>query len=356
MSQRQIMRAVVIHRHGGPEVLKLEASWPRPVPGPGEILVKVGACGLNYLDIFARNGMPGEEVPLPLITGGDISGTVVAHGQNVTSPALGTPVVLDPNWGCGACEYCHDGLQLSCLSGHMLGERDDGGLAEFVKCPGTQAIPMPPEYKFEEAAALPITFGTAYRMVITRGQVRPDDVVVILGAGGGVGIAALQLAKLVGARVIATASTEKKLECARKLGADYLVNYVTDKEWDQTIRKITAKRGADVVIESVGAASWEKSIRCLGKGGRLVTCGATSGPMATTDIRYVFRRELNIIGSDGWTHNELRRVIGLAFQRKLAPVIHSVLPLEKIAEAEQLLEDRAVFGKVIITPGAPDAA
>ncbi len=179
MSQWQTMRAVVIHRHGGPEVLRLETSWPRPVPGPGEILVKVEACGLNYLDIFARNGMPGEKVPLPLITGGDVSGTVVAHGQNVTSPALGTPVVLDPNWGCGVCEYCRDGLQLSCLNGHMLGERDDGGLAEFVKCPATQAIPMPPEYKLEDAAALPITFGTAYRMVITRGQVRPDDVVVI---------------------------------------------------------------------------------------------------------------------------------------------------------------------------------
>jgi alcohol dehydrogenase len=219
-----------------------------------------------------------------------------------------------------------------------------------------QAIPLPSDYSHLEAAALPVTFGTAYRMVITRGRVQPDDVVVILGAGGGVAIAALQLAKLAGARVIATASTDEKLERARKLGADYLVNYATDEHWDQTIRKITSKRGADAVIESVGAASWEKSIRCLGKRGRLVTCGATSGPFATTDIRYIFRRELNIIGSDGWTHNELCHVVALAFRRKVVPVIHGVFPLEKVAEAEHLLEKRAVFGKIIVTPGAPDAA
>jgi NADPH:quinone reductase-like Zn-dependent oxidoreductase len=356
MSQPRTMRAVVIHQHGGPEVLQLEEAWPCPVPAPGEILVKVEACGLNYLDIFARNGMPGEVVPLPLITGGDVAGTVVAHGGKVDFPSIGTRVVLDPNWGCGVCEYCHDGLQLRCLNGHMLGERDPGGLAEFLTCPATQAISIPAGYSFVEAASLPITFGTAYRMVITRGRVRPDDVVVVLGAGGGVAIAALQIAKLVGARVIATASTDEKLERARQFGADHLVNYTTDQEWDRTVRRITAKRGADVVIESVGAATWERSIRCLGKGGRLVTCGATSGPVATTDIRYLFRREQSIIGSDGWTHNELRKVLSLAFQRKLTPVVHSIVPLEKTAEAEQLLESRAVFGKVIVTPGGPDAA
>ena len=356
MSQPQIMRAVVIHQHGGLEVLKLETSWPRPVPGPGEILVKVEACGLNYLDIFVRNGMPGEKVPLPLISGGDIAGTVVAHGTGVTAPAIGTNVALDPNWGCGECEYCADGLQLRCLHGHMLGEREDGGLADFVKCPARQAILLPAGYGFVEAAALPITFGTAYRMVVTRGQVLPDETVVILGAGGGVAIAALQLAKLVGARVIAIASTDEKLQRAREFGADHLINYTSDQEWDKTVRQITTKRGADVVIESVGGPSWEKSIRCLGKGGRLVTCGATSGALATTDIRYIFRRELKIIGSDGWTHNELRRVLSLAFQHKVVPVVHSVLPLESVAEAEQLMENRAIFGKIIIVPGAADAS
>jgi NADPH:quinone reductase-like Zn-dependent oxidoreductase len=356
MSRPRTMRAVVIHQHGGPEVLKLEVAWPKPIPGRTEILVKVEACGLNYLDIFVRNGMPGEAVPLPMITGGDVAGTVVAHGENVTSPALGTRVVLDPNWGCGVCEYCRDGLQQRCLCGHMLGERDNGGLAEFVKCPAKQAIPIPSDYSFEEAACLPIAFGTAYRMVITRGRVRPDDVVVVLAAGGGVALAALQMAKLVGARVVATASSDEKLERARKFGADYLINHSNVGNWDESIRTITRKRGADVVIETVGAVTWEKSIRCLGKGGRLITCGATSGPLATTDIRYIFRREHNILGSDGWTHNELRRVTSLAFQHKLQPVIHTVLPLEKIAEAEQLLEDRAVFGKVIVTPGAPNVA
>jgi alcohol dehydrogenase len=344
------MRAVVMHKHGGPEVLSYERSWPKPVAGPGEIVVQVKACALNFLDIFTREGMPGEPTPLPHITGGDVAGIVHELGPGVTTPAVGTRVVLNPSWGCGVCEYCRQGQTPRCLRGHMLGELDPGGLAEYAKVPAAQAIPIPDHYAFENAACLPVACGTAWRMVVTNGGLKPNDTVLVLGAGGGVAVAAIQFAKLQGARVIATASTDDKLARAKQFGADELINYARDTEWDVTVRKMTNKRGVDLVIETVGETTWERSIRALGKGGRLVTCGATAGPIGPTDIRYLFRREQTIIGSNGWTHNELRRVCELAFAGKLVTVIDRVLPLEKTAEGEIALERRQVFGKVIITP------
>jgi alcohol dehydrogenase len=350
MSGGGTMRAMVMHKHGGPEVLTLEARWPRPVAGPGEIVVQVKACALNFLDIFTREGMPGEPTPLPHITGGDVAGVVHELGPGVTRPAVGTRVVVNPNWGCGVCEYCREGQTPRCLRGHMLGELDPGGLAEFTKVPALQAIPLPDHYAFENAACLPVACGTAWRMVVTNGGVKPNDTVLVLGAGGGVAVAAIQFAKLQGARVIATASTDDKLARAKQFGADELVNYARDADWDVTVRRLTNKRGVDLVIETIGETTWERSIRALGKGGRLVTCGATAGPIGPTDIRYLFRREQTIIGSNGWTHGELVRVCDLAFAGKLTTVIDRVLPLEKTAEGETALERRQVFGKVIITP------
>jgi NADPH:quinone reductase-like Zn-dependent oxidoreductase len=379
------MRAMVIHRHGGPEVLTLEPRWPRPEAGPGEIVVEVRACALNFLDIFTREGMPGEPTPLPHITGGDIAGIVYAVGPHVrraagvearhsavgaevpnlavgsearrpaagaevSHPAVGDRVLLNPGWGCGTCEYCREGAMQRCLRGHMLGEMDPGGLAEYVKVPASQAIPVPETYSLDLAACLPVAWGTAWRMVVTHARPKPHDVVLVPGAGGGVGLAAVQIAKLMGARVIAMASTDAKLARIARFGADHLINYVTDADWDVTVRKLTAKRGADVVVETVGASTWERSIRALGKGGRLVTSGATSGPIGATDIRYLFRREQRLIGSNGWTHNELLRVTALAFEGKLEPVIDRVLPLARAAEGEMALERRQVFGKVIIHP------
>jgi NADPH:quinone reductase-like Zn-dependent oxidoreductase len=344
------MRAVVIHKHGGAEVLTLEPHWPTPVAGPGEIVVQVKACALNFLDIFTREGMPGEPTPLPHITGGDVAGVVAALGPGVTRPGVGTRVVLNPNWGCGVCEYCRDGQTPRCLHGHMLGELDPGGLAEYVKVPALQAIAIPEAYTFENAACLPVACGTAWRMVVTNARVRPGDTVLVLGAGGGVAVAAIQFAKLQGARVIATASTDDKLQRAARFGADELINYARDTDWDVTVRRLTGKRGVDVVIETVGETTWERSIRALGKGGRLVTCGATAGPIGATDIRYLFRREQTIVGSNGWTHNELVRVCELAFAGKLATAIDRVLPLEQTADGERALERREVFGKVVICP------
>jgi len=350
------MRAIVIHRHGGPEVLTYESVWPEPKPGPGEIVVKIAACGLNYLDIFVRNGMPGEPTRLPQITGGDIAGIVEHVGSGVESPRPGDRVLLNPSWGCGQCEYCINSLTPRCLQPHMLGEMDPGGLAEYVKCPAAQALGIPDEYPFEQAACLPITFGTAYRMVVTRGRTRPGDQVLVLGAGGGVAIAAMQIAKLIGARVIATASTEAKLEEASKFGADEIINYIRDEKWDETVRRMTEKKGVNVIIETIGETTWERSIRALGKGGRLVTSGATAGPIGKTDIRYLFRREQELLGSNGWTHEELSQVTALAFKGKLHPVIDRVLPLERTVEGEIALERREVFGKVVICPGKRDAA
>jgi NADPH:quinone reductase-like Zn-dependent oxidoreductase len=344
------MRALVLHRHGGPEVLTLEPAWPDPAPGPGEMVVRVHACALNYLDIFTREGMPGEPTPLPHITGGDIAGVVAAVGPGVARPAVGDRVVLNPSWGCGACEYCRDGEVPKCLRVHMLGEMDPGGLAEYVRAPAAQAIPLADGYPFEEAACLPITFGTAWRMLVTHAGVQPGDDVLVHGAAGGVGIAAVQIAKLAGARVFATASSGAKLERLRALGADVPIDYAADREWDATVRRLTGKRGVDVIVETVGAATWERSIRALGKGGRLVTSGATSGPIGPTDIRYLFRREHRILGSNGWTHNDLLTITRLAFEGKLRPVIDRVLPLERAAEGERAMEARQIFGKVVIRP------
>jgi NADPH:quinone reductase-like Zn-dependent oxidoreductase len=350
------MRALVMHRHGGPEVLTLETNWPDPVPEPGEIVVEVQACALNFLDIFIREGMPGEPTPLPHITGGDIAGIVRDVGSGVSSPSIGDRVVLNPAWGCGVCEYCRDGLTPRCLHSHMLGEQQPGGLAEFTKCPAAQAIPVPAAYSLDAAACLPITFGTAWRMLVTRAAVQPTDVVVVLGAGGGVAIAAIQIAKLMGARVIATASTDEKLQRARALGVDDTIDYVAHADWDVVVRKLTGKRGADVIVDTVGATTWPGSIRALGKGGRIVTAGATSGPIGETDIRYLFRREQSLIGSNGWTHNELLRVTTLAFQGRLTPVIDRIVSLEQTAESECLLEQRRVFGKIVVHPGINRAA
>jgi alcohol dehydrogenase len=233
---------------------------------------------------------------------------------------------------------------------------DPGGLAEYVKCPAGQAIPLAPDYPFAEAACLPITFGTAWRMLERFGRIVPGDVVVVLGAGGGVAIAAIQIAKLMGARIIATASTDEKLARAAEFGADETINYVREPEWDTAVRRLTGKRGADVIVETIGATTWEQSIRALGKGGRLVTCGATAGPIGQTDIRYLFRREQTIQGSNGWTHNDLLRLTKLAFAGKLRPVIDRVLPLEQVADGERALERREVFGKVIIDPTQGHAA
>lgn len=345
------MRAVAIHEHGGPEKLTYHTDYPTPVPGPGEVVVKVRYCGLNFLDIFVREGMPGEPVRLPTITGGDVSGDIAAIGEGVDARLLGQAVVMNPSWSCGVCEYCQDGETQICVGdSHMLGEGADGAMAEYVKAPARNAIPLPEGVPYEIAACLPVAWGTAHRMLFDRAKLRMGENLLVLAAAGGVGTGCVQLGKMAGARVFAAASSEEKLQKLRELGADEVVNYVADPDWDRTLRGLTNKRGMDVVIDNNGASTWEKSIRVLGKRGRLVSTGATSGPIGPTDIRYLFRREHNILGSNGWRQKDIVACLDGVQQGKLRPLIHKIYPLEEARAAEEALASREVMGKVLIKP------
>jgi NADPH:quinone reductase-like Zn-dependent oxidoreductase len=334
------VRAIVIHRHGGPEVLTYEPNWPDPVAGPGEMVVRVRACALNPLDIFTREGMPGEPTPLPHITGGDVAGVVASVGPGVESPRVGDRVVLNPSWGCGVCEYCRDGDVPKCLRVHMLGEMDPGGLAELVKCPARQAIRFraPPE-----EPRLPIT---RHRLACrTHARVQPAGRPVH-GAVGGVGPRRSRSPSSPGARP-RHRLLDREAGARRNSGA---ASRSTTPGQGGTRRCRRPGSGVDVIVETVGAATWERSIRALGKGGRLVTSGATSGPIGQTDIRYLFRREHTIQGSNGWTHNDLLTITRLAFAGRLRPLIDRVLPLEQAADGERAMERREVIGKVVIRP------
>lgn len=328
------MRAVLIPEHGGVDVLTID-EIETPDPGPGEILVAVHACALNHLDIFVRRGMPGKPVPLPFISGSDVAGRVAGLGEGVEGPAVGSPVLLDPAVPEGA-----------------LGEDVPGGLAEYVVVPAGNAISMPEHLGYVEAAALPMAFGTAWRMLVTRGELRAGETTLILGASGGVGTAAVQIAKLAGAYVYATTSSDEKAERLLDLGADEVIRYdrvaFEEEVWDRT-----DKRGVDLVVEGTGKATWRGSLRSVRHGGRIVTCGATTGFDPKTDIRYIWTREITIRGSDGWTRDELDTVLDLCFQARLEPVIDRVLPLEEIAEAERAMEDRELVGKIVMRVRPP---
>lgn len=325
------MKAAVIERQGDLEGL-VYRDWPQPKPRAGEVLVRVRACGLNHLDIFVRRGMPDFPVPLPFISGGDIAGEIVAVGANVSDELIARRVLVDPSTPDG-----------------MLGEQLPGGMAEFVTAPASHTLPLPSNVSFRQAACLPVAYGTARRMLLSRGKLRAGETVLILGASGGVGNACVQIARDAGARVIATASDPAKLERLRKLGADDLINYQVE-DFSAAAWRLTGKRGVDMVVNFTGGDTWVPSLRSLRRGGRLVTCGATAGFDPRTDIRYIWVRELNILGSDGWTTDDLRELLRQVASGTLRPVISDVLPLSAAREAERLLEERRVFGKVILEP------
>ncbi|MFZ5828330.1 MAG: zinc-binding dehydrogenase [Bacillota bacterium] len=331
------MRAALIYEHGGRDKLVVE-EVPTPSPGPGEILVAVKACGLNHLDIFVRRGMPGLPIDLPRITGGDIAGVIAGVGEGVTRVKVGDRVLLDPM------------ITLPDGRHGALGEHTTGGLAEYITVPWENAIPLPDDVSFEEAAALPIGYGTAWRMMITRGQVKAGEHVLVLGASGGVGTACVQIAKMMGCVVYAGASSDEKLERLRELGADVLINYKEQPDFHRTVRAQRGGEGLDVVVDYTGADTWVKSLKSLRIGGRLLTCGATTGYDPKTDIRYIWTRELNIIGSDGWRREDLEALVEAVRTRRMQAVIDRVLPLEEIREGHRLLEERIVFGKVIMKP------
>ncbi len=340
------MKAVIFSEHGGPEVLRY-TEVPEPAIGARDVLVRVRACALNHLDLWIRKGLPGRNVPLPHIPGSDISGEVAKIGAEVTNVRVGDRVLLAPGVSCGQCEQCIAGRDSFCKEYALFGSTIPGGYAEFMRSPSVNVIPIPGNLTFEEAAAIPLVFLTAWHMLFTRAQLRPSEEVLVIAAGSGVGSAAIQIAKATGARVIATAGSEPKLAKARQLGADETLLHTG--EFAREVKRFTGGRGVDVVFEHVGQATWEQSVFSLKPGGRLVTCGATTGPDGKLNINYVFSRQLSILGSFMGSKSELYSVLELFKRGLLKPVIDTVMPLERATDAHKRLENREQFGKVVLT-------
>ncbi|MYF97758.1 zinc-binding dehydrogenase [Candidatus Poribacteria bacterium] len=347
------MKAIAFTEQGEINVLRYQ-DVPKPTLGLDEILVKVKACAVNYLDIHARRDRPEikqklEETGTPHILGSDIAGEITAITENHSQLNIGDRVLLAPCIPCCVCSDCINGYENLCDTQQLLGFQTDGGYAEFVKAPSKNAIQISDELPFVEAAALPIAYLTAWHMLITRARLQAGEDVLILGAGGSVGSAGLQIAKLIGARIFATASTDEKLARAKHYGADVTINY-SDVDFSEVILEETNGRGVDVVLEHVGAATWEQSISSLAKNGRLVSCGVTTGNIGEINIRKMYQKQLTIMGSALGTPTELRALVRLAEQRRLVPIIDRTLPLQNTTEAHQLLESRKNFGKVCLLP------
>ena len=317
-----------------------------PEARPGEAVVRVRATSLNHLDIWQRRGIERVRIPFPHISGADVAGEVVDAPDGALAP--GRRVMLQPGLSCGRCAPCLEGRDNECPRYDVLGYQSDGGYAEYVRVPVQNLIPIPDTIGFVEAAAFPLTFLTAWHMLLTRARLQAGEVVLVLGAGSGVGQAAIQIARLHGARVIATAGTDEKLARARALGAFETVNHSTE-DIAAAVRRLTDRRGVDVVVEHVGTATWDHSVRSLSRGGRLVTCGATTGHDAGIDLRFLFSRQLSLLGSYMGRKGELLRAAEFLFTGELMPVVDCVYPLAEAADAHRRLEAREGFGKIVLT-------
>jgi len=342
------MKAVRFHEHGGPEVLQYEDAPDPVLSSPDVTLVRVKACALNHLDIWGRMGPPYSKPALPHISGCDIAGVVEEVPPQEKEVKKGIEVNRSPGIGCGRCVKCLKGIENQCRRYSIIGNEPDGGYAELVVVPTRNVLPKPERMDFVQAASVPLVFLTAYHMLVTKARVQPGETVLVLGAGSGVGIAAIQVAKAHNANVIATAGSDAKLRKAVELGADHTVNHKTAKVSDEA-RKYTEGRGVDVIVEHPGKATWDESLRSVASGGRIVTCGATTGYDAVTDIRYVFRREITIFGSYMGGSGELLRVLELFKQRRLRPVVDISMPLSRARDAQVRMEKSEHFGKIVLT-------
>ncbi len=340
------MRAALFHQHGGPEVVTV-AELPIPEPGPGEVRLAVRTAALNHLDLFVRRGLPNLSLPLPHVGGSDLAGVVDAVGPGVTGWAPGDEVVVNPSLPCLACPACRGGATSLCERYRILGEHLWGGLADYAIVRADRLHPKPTGLGWPAAAAFPLVFQTAWRALVTRAAVRPGETVLVLGAGGGVATAAIQIARLAGARVIAVTSSPERAEAVRRLGAHEVINR-SDGPWAKTAWALTGKRGADIVVDSVGPATWSDSLRSARRGGRVVTYGATTGSHADTDLRQVFYRQLTVIGSTMADDGEFATMLALVARGDLVPVVDRVLPLAAAAEAHAALERGEIVGKVIV--------
>src|SRR5437660_5215467 len=342
------MNAVIFAQHGGPEILHFTEVANPPIKA-NEVLIEVPACALNHLDVWVRNGLPGIKIPLPHVLGNDIAGMVREVGELITWVKTGDEVMIQPGVSCGHCAECLAGRDNMCDEYDIIGYRRDGGYAEFVAVPGVNVIPKPKNLSWEEAAALPLVTLTAWHMLVTRAHVQPGEDVLVHAAGSGVGSLGIQIAKLRGARVIATAGSDEKLAKAKELGADEVINYTRD-DWPKEVRKLTNGRGVDVVFEHTGAATWPGSILSLKKGGRLVTCGATSGYDARTDLRHVFYRHLTILGSMMGSKADLLTAMKFIETGQIRAVVDRTFSLAEARKAHEVMEDRAQFGKLVLLP------
>ncbi len=340
------MKAIRFHEFGGPEVLKFE-DIPDPKIRKDQVLVRVKACALNHLDLFIRKGLPG--IKFPHINGSDVSGDVAEVGEYITDLKVGQRVLLAPMTFCGYCTACTAGQQNFCPQFTVLGYLNDGGNAEYIAVPRVNVLPIPDELTYDEAAFFPLVFVTAWHMLVSRSHLKPGDTVLVLGGGSGVGSAAIQICKLFNARVIATAGDEAKLDQSRELGADYVINHYQQKIGEE-VKKITNKAMCDIVFEHVGKATWAESMKSLKPGGSLVTCGATTGPEASFDIRFLFARQLSFLGSFMGTMGDFHEVMKHIFSGKLKAVVDKSFPMHEAAAAHQRLEKSEQFGKVILNP------
>ena len=337
------MKAAVVRAHGGPEALAFEAGFPDPRPGEGDVIVAVKASSLNYHDVFTRRGMPGIKVPMPAIMGLDVAGEIAEVGPGVTGWKKGDRVLVDP---------------INRVEGGLMGETVHGGLAELCRARAHQLIRIPDGVSFADAAALPVAYGTALRMMVTNGHVAKGEKVLILGASGGVGVCCLQLAKMAGAEVVACAGTDAKAKRLIELGADRTINYVEKdfvKEAYEMYGKPTRRGsgthlGLDVVVNYTGGDTWVKSLRVLKVGGRLLTCGATAGFDPKEDIRFIWTFELKVLGSNGWMRTDIEKLLELVQSGKLKVLVDKVFKLEDAREALRVIEDREVFGKIVVAP------
>jgi alcohol dehydrogenase len=327
------MRVIALQQHGGIEQLKLD-HWPRPSVTDNEALIEIKACGLNYMDVFVMQGMPDLHTVMPRIPGGDIAGIVREVGKEVSRDWIGKRVVLFPRFPTGG----------------VLGENGNGGLCEFIAVDQRQLIEIPDGVDFDLAAALPIAYGTSHRMLFTRGNIKPGEKILILGASGGVGVSCLQFAKMAGAEVLACTSSEEKGRKLKILGADHIINYVETPEFSRAVWAASGKKGVDVAVNFTGGDTWIQTQRCMATGGRILTCGSTAGHLCEIDVRFLWHREIDIIGSRAYLPSDIVACLDHVASGRLNPVIESVFPLEEAAKGVSLLEGRRIFGKVIIKP------
>jgi NADPH:quinone reductase-like Zn-dependent oxidoreductase len=342
------MRAAFFRAHGGPEVLEIGEA-PEPVVATGTVVVGVRAVALNHLDLWVRRGIPGLKLDLPHIGGSDIAGVVEEVGSAVEGWAVGDRVAVNPSLWCGSCSFCEAGEESLCRSFQILGEHVAGGTADRVRVPSTNLFRIPDSLDFEAAAAAPLVYQTAWRAVRSRGKVSAGDTLLVTGSSGGVSTAAIQIGKHLEARVIALTSGAENVRRCEALGADVVLDRL-QTDLVAKIRALTDGSGVDVIVDSVGEALWEDCLRCLGSGGKLVTYGATTGARVSLDIRHVFWKQLQVIGSTMASRSEFDEVMGLVADGEFRPVIDSVLPLDRIREAHEALEAGAVFGKLVLVP------